>query len=86
QFLTKAQGMPKSIESALIKMIRNFIWNDARTSSINLEQMYKKKEEGGINPLDIKSRNEAIEIIWVKSYLDLSKSRPTWALLMDLIL
>ncbi|KAH9164749.1 hypothetical protein EDB89DRAFT_1859018, partial [Lactarius sanguifluus] len=28
QFLTMAQGMPKSIETALTKMIRNFIWGE----------------------------------------------------------
>jgi hypothetical protein len=29
QFLTMAQGMPKHTESALIKIIRNFMWNDS---------------------------------------------------------
>ncbi|KAG2050450.1 hypothetical protein BDR06DRAFT_843239, partial [Suillus hirtellus] len=62
QFLAKAQGMPKHIEAALVKTTRNFIWNDARSPPINLEQLYQPREAGGINLLDIKSRNEAIEI------------------------
>ncbi|KAG2336852.1 hypothetical protein BDR05DRAFT_978681 [Suillus weaverae] len=46
QFLTKAQGMPRNIESALIKTIRNFIWDDTKSPPINLEQLYRTKEEG----------------------------------------
>jgi hypothetical protein len=36
QFLAKAQGMPKNIEIALTKTMRNFIWNNEKTSPINL--------------------------------------------------
>ena len=35
---------------------------------------------------DIKAGNEAIEITWLKSYLDFSPSRPTWAKVTDLII
>jgi len=28
QFLTKAQGMPVTIEKALVKMIRDFMWEE----------------------------------------------------------
>ncbi|KAG2132116.1 uncharacterized protein EDB93DRAFT_1072603, partial [Suillus bovinus] len=48
--------------------------------------MHRPKEEGGIGLLNIKLRNEAIEVTWVKLYLDLSPSRPAWASIMDLIL
>lgn len=86
QFLTKAQGMPKNIEAALIKIIRNFIWDNTKSPPINLEQLYRPQEEGGINLLDIKARNEAIEITWVRDYLNLSQMRPAWAFIMDIIL
>jgi len=86
QFLAKAQGMPKNIEIALTKTMRNFIWNKEKTSPINLEQLQKPKAEGGINLLDIKARNEAIEVTWLHSYLDLSKKRPAWAFLMNIII
>jgi hypothetical protein len=86
QFLTKAQGVPKHIESALIKTTRDFIWNNSHTPPISMEQLYRTKEEGGINLLDIKSRNQAIEITWVKAYLNLSPSRPTWAFIIDLLI
>ncbi|KIK36516.1 hypothetical protein CY34DRAFT_94245 [Suillus luteus UH-Slu-Lm8-n1] len=39
QFLTKAQGMPKNIETALTKIIWGFIWDNVRTPPINLEQL-----------------------------------------------
>jgi hypothetical protein len=78
--------MPKHIESALIKTTRDFIWNNSHTPPISMEQLYCTKEEGGINLLDIKSRNEAIKITWVKAYLNLSPSRPTWAFIIDLII
>jgi hypothetical protein len=86
QFLTKAQGMPTHIESVLIETTRNFIWNDARSPPINLEQLYQPKETRGIDLLDIKSRNEAIEITWVKSYLNISLSWPTWDYVIDLFI
>ncbi|KAG2104741.1 uncharacterized protein F5147DRAFT_579826 [Suillus discolor] len=86
QFLAKAQGMPKHIEAALVKTTRNFIWNDARSPPMNLEQLYQPKETRGINLLDIKSRNEAIKMTWVKSYLNISPTRPTWAYVLDLLI
>ena len=52
QFLTKAQSMPKEIESALVSTIRNFIWT-SNAPSISLQRLYAPKGEGGINLLDI---------------------------------
>ena len=37
QFLTKAQGMPKHIESAITKIIRNFMWEDDSSPRIALD-------------------------------------------------
>ncbi|KAG2346926.1 hypothetical protein BDR05DRAFT_981467 [Suillus weaverae] len=39
QFLMKAQDMPASIENALIKKIRNFFWNNAKTPPMSLERL-----------------------------------------------
>jgi hypothetical protein len=30
QFLAKAKGMPKNIETALTRIMRNFIWNNKK--------------------------------------------------------
>jgi hypothetical protein len=39
QFLTNAQGMPKSIETAITKEIRTFIWNECRSPPISLTRL-----------------------------------------------
>ena len=39
QFLTKVQGMPNDIEANLTKKICSFIWNDAKSSPVNLETL-----------------------------------------------
>ena len=84
QFLMQAQGMPTKIEDALMKMIRNFIWEDNKSPRVTLEYLHYPCEEGGLNLLDIKVRNEAIEIMWMKGYLNLLPLRPTWAKITDI--
>ena len=86
QFLTKAQGMPTHIETALTKLIREFMWEDDSSPRIALEMLQRPVEEGGLNLLDLKARNEAIEIIWLKSYLDFSLTHTAWAIVTDLII
>ena len=86
QFLTKAQGMPPHIEEAIKKLIRDFIWDNDIHPRISMEYMYKPLSEGGLNLLDIKARNEAIEIIWLKDYLNLSTSRQAWAIVTDILI
>ena len=86
QFLTKAQGMPPEIENALTKITRDFLWGDDSSPRIALDTLYRPIEEGGLNLLDIKARNEAIEITWLKAYLSPAPSRPTWAKVTDLII
>ena len=82
QFLAKAQGMPLHIENALVKIIRDFIWDNDIHPRISMEHMQKPLNEGGLNLLDIRARNEAIELVWLRDYLNLSPSRQTWAKVM----
>jgi len=42
--------------------------------------------EGELNLLDLKIRNKAINIMWLKTYLDFSLKRPEWATIMNLII
>jgi len=86
QFLTQAQGMPHHIEHAITKIIRDFIWEESTSPRIALNYLHHTVEEGGLNLIDIKTRNEAIEIIWLKTYLNMSPTRPTWAKITDIIL
>ena len=84
QFLTKAQGMPKTIEDALIEIIQNFIWEENTSPRISMDQLYHPIEKGGLNLLDLKTRNEVVEITWLKEYLNLLPKRPVWAVLTDI--
>ena len=86
QFLTKAQGMPQKIEETLTKMVRDFMWEESTNPKIALETLHRPPEVGGLNLLDIKARNDAIEITWLKTYLDLSLRRPAWAKLADILI
>ena len=86
QFLAMAQGMPKHVETALIKIIRNFMWNDSTNPKIALNTLYRPVEEGGLNLLDLSARNEAIEMMWLKTYLNPVTIRPTWTKIIDVII
>ena len=86
QFLTKAQGMPPHIEDALVKLIRDFVWENNIHPRIALEHLHRPLSEGGLNLLDIKARNEAIELVWLKDHLNLSPSRQLWARVEDILI
>ncbi|TFY61694.1 hypothetical protein EVJ58_g4350 [Rhodofomes roseus] len=86
QYLSEVQGMPKEIEDTLTKMIRHFIWDSDRPPPVNMETLCRPIEEGGLGILDIKARNEAIDLMWLKRYLTLTPDRPRWAFLVDTIL
>ena len=85
QYLTKVQGMPQHVEMEFTKIIWKFVWDDKR-APVGLETLFLPVHEGGIGLLDLESRNEAIELTWLRSYLDLSPSRPSWAYLADELL
>ena len=86
QFLTKAQGMPKTVLSALTKLTRDFVWNQRKSSPIALSRLCSPRHEGGLNLLDLPSRNAPIETTWLQQYLNPSASRPTWAYVTDAII
>jgi len=86
QFLTKAQGMPPTIIEALNKLIKEFIWGQGSKPRIAMATLQRPINEGGLNLLDIESRNDAIEIIWLKAYLNFTASRQQWAVVTDHIL
>ena len=86
QFLTKAQGMPPHIEAALIKIIRDYVWDNDARQRIAIEYLYYPLDQGGLNLLDIKARNEAIELVWLRDYLNLTPSRQTWAIATDILI
>ena len=51
-----------------------------------MNHLLNMKEIGGIKLLNLKRRNEAIEIIWLRDYLNLTHTRPTWAFVTDVLI
>jgi len=77
QFLTQVQGMPDAVEKALMKIATTFIWDNDSSPRIALHMLQRPLEEGGLNLLNINTRNEAIDIMWLKTYLNFTQTRPT---------
>ncbi len=83
QYLTAVQRMPEPIRVRLDKIIRNYIWNDRRNSPVGIKHLHLPVNQGGLGLLDLEARNEAVDVMWLKAYLDLSNNRPTWAYIAD---
>jgi hypothetical protein len=78
--------MPEHIEKRLSKRIRKYMWKDEKNHSpVGESTLQAPIEEGGKGLLDLKARNEAIQVMWLKRYLDLSPNRGMWALFADAI-
>ena len=43
-----------------------------------LDSLQMKKETGGLELLNLKNRNEAIELVWLREYLRAKPSQPMW--------
>jgi hypothetical protein len=86
QFLTQAQGMLKETKDTLNRMIKNFVWEDDSSPRIANKTLRNPIMEGSLDLLDLEIRNEAINIMWLKTYLDFSPKRPEWATITDLII
>ncbi|EIW59708.1 uncharacterized protein TRAVEDRAFT_121245, partial [Trametes versicolor FP-101664 SS1] len=76
QFLAKAQGMPKSVESVITRMVADFIWNGDKHPHVSRDTLYAPASEGGLNVLNIGARNDAIDIMRLKDYLNMTETRP----------
>ncbi|KAI0632940.1 hypothetical protein C8Q77DRAFT_1059353, partial [Trametes polyzona] len=48
-----------------------------------MKYLYLPVERGGLNLIDLESRNEAIELTWLRAYLDFGPNRPLWAEVAD---
>ncbi|KAK1215102.1 hypothetical protein PQX77_022298 [Marasmius sp. AFHP31] len=83
QYLTKVQGMPKGIQTRLDKRIHKFFWGERNRMPINKDTTQDKIEKGRKNLLDLEAHNEAIEIVWLKEYLEIEANRKLWARIAD---
>ncbi|KAJ6459912.1 hypothetical protein C8R45DRAFT_842964, partial [Mycena sanguinolenta] len=85
QYLTRVQGMPRDIEDALRRAEHVFLWEGKR-ARVAHETMMLNVSDGGKQILDIPSRNEAIALWNLKSYLTQGEQRASWCYFVDYIL
>ncbi|KAI0324039.1 hypothetical protein GY45DRAFT_1211632, partial [Cubamyces sp. BRFM 1775] len=76
QFLARAQSMPPSVEKTLQKMVLDFVWDHDPHHRVSADTLHKPITEGGLALLNVGVRNEALDLLWMKEYLDLSETRP----------
>ncbi|KAF4615476.1 hypothetical protein D9613_003370 [Agrocybe pediades] len=86
QYLSKVQSMPKEVEKRLDRRIRKYIWSEKNSTPVKMDTVHAPIEIGGRAVLDIKARNEAINIMWLQSYLRNAEKRPLWAWVADGVL
>ena len=86
QYLAQVQGMPKAVEEKLRRRVLSFVWDDKTSHPVSEQMLYAPHEKGGRKILDIVSRNEAIQLIWLKKLLNISEDRPLWAKVADELL
>lgn len=82
QYLTQVQGMPVHIKKMITKRANTFMWG-GKSPLVNEQTMFKPLDEGGRALVDIKTRNKAINVMWLKSYLKFGLDRPLWAYIAD---
>ena len=51
-----------------------------------MNHLTNDKETGGLKLLNLKTRNKAIEIIWLRDYLNLTHTCPTWVYVTDILI
>ncbi|EPS95049.1 hypothetical protein FOMPIDRAFT_1133206 [Fomitopsis schrenkii] len=52
---------------------------------VSMDAMCRPVDEGGLGLLDLRARNQAIELVWLRRYLTLSDKRPMWAYAVDVL-
>ncbi|KAL1941465.1 hypothetical protein VTO73DRAFT_7282 [Trametes versicolor] len=83
QFRAAVQTMPASVERRITTILTKFVWNGDERPRVAREQLYKPVTQGGIQLLDLKSRNEAIDLMWARSYLTVGLRQPPWTKIAD---
>jgi ribonuclease HI/exonuclease III len=86
QYLTKVQGMPKSIEKHLLHTTMNFMWNGKKRHSVNSDTLEQSKNNGGHKLINLTDRNKAIQITWLREFLKSGSDRPSWAFIAEALM
>ncbi len=78
--------MPDSVLMQVQRMICNFAWDNQGKTPVNKSIMSAVIPDGGMQVLDIKMRNDAIEVMKLKSHLRFDANRPSAAYVKDAII
>ena len=84
QFLARAQGMPESIQKEIQKAITEFVWGKER-ATMCIKDVAQDPARGGWKIMNIAKQNKAINLMWVKQYLNMGQNWPKWAFMIDKI-
>ena len=76
-FQAAVNGMPDHIENEMTKIMKDFIWDGNKRRLMRLEYTAEVTEKGGLGMPNLKTRMKAIDIMWLKKYLDTPDKRPT---------
>src|SRR5882724_1368588 len=66
--------------------MKDFIWDGNKRGLMRLDYTAKITEKGGLGMTDLKKRMKAIDIMWLKKYLDTPEKRPTWCWVADTLI
>src|SRR5882724_5715000 len=85
-FLAAVNGIPDHIEKEMTKIMKDFIWDGNTRGLMRLDYMAEIREKGGLGMPNLKTRMKAIDIMWLKKYLDTPDKRPTWCWVADTLI
>jgi endonuclease/exonuclease/phosphatase family metal-dependent hydrolase len=85
-FLATVNGMPVETEDRMKKMFKDFIWDDKKRGLMTWNQIIAPRDQGGLGMPDIRTRVEAIEVMWIKKWLAPENSKTKWTHILDEIL
>jgi len=75
-FPAAVNGMLDHIENEMTKIMQDFIWDGNKRGLMRLDYTAEIRGKGGLGMPDLKTRMKAIDIMWLKKYLDTPDKRP----------
>ena len=74
------------IENVMTKIMKDFIWDGNKRGLMRLDYTAEIREKRGLGMPNLKTRMKAIDIMWLKKYLDTPDKRPTWCWVADTLI
>jgi ribonuclease HI/exonuclease III len=85
-FLMTVNNIPDTVLKRIHNLTHTYLWEGRRNGYVSWKEAITPKSQGGLDMPDIKLRNEAIQIMWVKRWLAPPETKPMWANVMDEII